>query len=94
MVRRALRSTSLRKIKRTSPSGRHVIHYKRRRPDEAICAKCKAYLSGVPRLRQAQLHKLAKSKHKPNRPYGGTLCPSCTRERIKSKLLNIGMPLD
>jgi len=87
MVRRALRSTSLRKVKRKNPSGKLTIHYERRRPDPAKCSNCKNTLSGVPRLRQSKLHKLAGSKYKPNRPYGGNLCSSCTRQEIKRKLL-------
>jgi len=87
MVRKALRSSKLRNVKRKSPSGKTVIFYERSRPGKAKCASCKSPLSGVPRLRQSKLHKLAGSKYRPNRPYGGNLCPSCSREEIKRKLL-------
>ncbi|MBI5061628.1 MAG: 50S ribosomal protein L34e [Candidatus Aenigmarchaeota archaeon] len=87
MVRRALRSRSLRKIKRVGPSGKLKIHYERRRPEKAKCSNCKSELSGVPRLRQAKLSKMGKSRHKPSRMYGGTLCPSCTRVEIKRRFL-------
>lgn len=87
MVRRALRSRSLRKIKRVAPSGKNVVHFERRRPEKAKCAACKSELSGVPRLRQAKLSKLSGSKHKPSRMFGGKLCPSCAREEIKKRFL-------
>ncbi len=89
MVRRALRSTKLRKIKRVRPSGKNVVHYERRRPEKASCAACKSELSGIPRLRQAKLHKLAGSKYRPDRPYGGNLCSSCMRLEVKSRFLKI-----
>ena len=87
MVRRALRSTSLRKVKRTTPSGKSVVHHERRKPSASKCGSCGAFLSGVPRLRRAGVRKLSKSAHRPNRPYGGNLCSSCTRQEIKNRIL-------
>ncbi len=89
MVRRALRSSRLKKIKRVAPSGKTVIHYERRKPGPAICGKCKGLLSGVPRLRPSKLHKLSKSKYRPNRTYGGILCPSCLREQLRNKAMGL-----
>ncbi len=87
MVRRALRSRSLRKVKRNKPSGKPTIHYERRRPGIALCANCKNHLHGVPRLRQSKLHKLSGKDYKPKRLYGGNLCSACSREEIKAKIL-------
>ncbi|RLG55183.1 MAG: 50S ribosomal protein L34e [Candidatus Hydrothermarchaeota archaeon] len=64
------------------PSGRTVVHYRRRLPGKAVCGVCGALLSGVPRARPAAMRKLPKSKKKPNRPYGGNLCPKCSRRMI------------
>ena len=87
MVRRALRSSRLKKIKRVAPSGKTVIHYERRKPGLAKCSNCKGSLSGVPQLRPSKLSKLSKSKHRPNRPYGGILCSSCLRQEMRSRAI-------
>jgi len=71
MVRRALRSTSLRNVQRKTPSGKNVIHYERKSGSAPVCGSCKAKIS--PKAT--------------NRVYGGNLCPSCTKERIKGKVL-------
>jgi large subunit ribosomal protein L34e len=88
MVRRALRSRSLRKINVKTPGGRVVRIYKKKNPAPAQCGKCGKLLKGVPRLRQAKLRNLAKSKKRPQRPYGGVLCSACSRlihkEKVKS----------
>ncbi|HLD42194.1 MAG TPA: 50S ribosomal protein L34e [archaeon] len=89
MVRRALRSSRLKKIKRVAPSGKTVTHYERRRPGRALCSTCKGLLAGVPRLRQAKLHKLSKSKYRPKRTYGGVLCPSCLKHQLRNKAIGL-----
>ncbi len=90
MPRPALRSRSLRQLKRRTPGGRPTILYQRRRPELAKCASCKAILGGVPRLRPSGISKLSKSKLRPSRAYGGNLCPSCLKVKIKQKVLNLG----
>ncbi|HLD57344.1 MAG TPA: 50S ribosomal protein L34e [archaeon] len=88
-MRPALRSRSLRQLKKSTPGGRHTTLYERRRPETAKCASCKGKLSGVPSLRPAKLSKLAKTKHSPNRAYGGNLCHSCLKVKIKERVLNL-----
>ena len=85
MPRPALRSTTLKKIKKKIPGGAVVIRYFRRRPSKPKCAVCKKPLSGVPRKRPSQVKKLSKNKRRPNRPYGGNLCPKCTRNTMKRR---------
>ncbi len=87
MVRPALRTRLLRKVKKTTPGGKRVIHYEKRRPNPAVCAICKKPLKGVPRLRPSELKKLPKTKKRPERPYGGYLCSSCMKSQIKEKKL-------
>lgn len=87
MPKPSLRSRSLRRVKVKRPGGKHVIHYKKRKPSHAKCGNCGTKLSGIPRERPSQLTKLSKTEKKPTRPYGGNLCPSCTKETIKSKFL-------
>ena len=86
MPRHALKSRSLRRIKRNTPGGKPTVHYVRRRPGKAKCAVCKKPLGGIPRLRQAKFSNLPKSQKKPNRPFGGYLCPRCLKSSIKQKL--------
>ncbi len=89
MPRPALRSRSLRQLKRATPGGKAKIHYERRRPEIAKCASCKGQLGGVPRLRPSKLSKLAKTQHRPSRPFGGNLCHNCLKTRIKQKVLSL-----
>ncbi len=86
MVRPALRSKSLRRIHKRTPGGRHVVHYERRRPGPARCARCGRPLNGVPRLRPSKLRALPKTAKRPERPYGGVLCPSCLAELLRQQV--------
>ncbi len=86
MVRRALRSRSLKRSQMKVPGGRTVTHFRRRKPSIAKCAKCGKDLKGVPRLRVSDLKKLPKTKKRPERPYGGNLCSKCMREVFREKV--------
>ena len=86
MPRPGLRVKSLRKVKIKLPGGAFIIHYFKRRPSGAVCASCGKPLHGVPRKRDVDVRSLTKSQRKPERPYGGNLCPACSRQRIKSRL--------
>jgi large subunit ribosomal protein L34e len=61
------------------------MHYKKRKPDKAICAECGKVLAGVPRALPSKMRDLPKTKKRPERPYGGVLCAACTRRRIIAK---------
>jgi large subunit ribosomal protein L34e len=87
MVRPALRSRSLKRVKKKAPSGRGITHYEKKAPSKPKCGSCGKVLPGVTRGRKNLVKKAAKSKRRPSRPYGGNLCSSCTREKIK--VLNI-----
>jgi large subunit ribosomal protein L34e len=90
MVRRSLRSRSLRRIKVKTPGGRVVLRFERRKPKLAHCAKCRGILKGVPRERPSGMMNLALSKKRPERPYGGVLCSSCMRIMFKEKAKSLG----
>jgi len=79
------RSRSLRKIFVKTPGGRTTVHYKYRKPKVAKCGKCGARLSGVARERPYKMKKMAKSKKRPTRPYGGVLCTKCMRKLFVEK---------
>ena len=43
-------------------------------------------LHGVPRERPHGLKSLSRRSRRPERPFGGNLCPECSREKIKGRL--------
>ncbi len=87
MPRPALRSSMLRKMKKRLPGGVSVTHYFKRKPNAAVCARCKKPLHGVPIIQSSRKKKIAKSERRPTRPYGGNLCSRCSRIAIKEKRL-------
>jgi len=80
-----LRSRSLRKIFRKVSGGRTSIHYKKRKPKTAKCGNCDAVLKGVPRAFPFRMRSMAKTKKRPERPFGGVLCSRCMRKTIIEK---------
>ena len=81
-----LRSRSLRKLFRKVPGGRTIIQYKRKKPKAAHCSNCGAVLKGVPRERPFKMRNMAKTKKRPERPYGGVLCSRCMRLEIINRV--------
>lgn len=79
------RSRSLRKIFVKTPGGRTTVHYKYRKPKVAHCGKCGAKLKGIARERPYKMKKMAKTKKRPTRPYGGVLCSRCMRKLFVEK---------
>ncbi len=76
------RSRSRRRIKVRVPGGETRLVYKKRKPDKAHCNMCGDVLKGVPRELPAKMRNLAKTKKRPQRPYGGMLCSRCMRKMI------------
>jgi large subunit ribosomal protein L34e len=64
------------------PGGRTVVHFKKKKPSKAKCGSCGQVLVGVPRERPHKMRKMAKTKKRPERPYGGNLCSKCMRKKI------------
>lgn len=65
------------------------VHYKLRKPGKAQCASCSNHLSGVPHKRPFALRRLAKTKRRPERPFGGVLCSKCSTKLIKERARNV-----
>lgn len=86
MVTGRLRSRTFRRVKIRTPGSIVKIHYRRRNPAKATCGNCCFDLKGVPRLLPFEARNTAKTKKRPERPYGGNFCSKCTREIIKSKI--------
>ena len=77
MPRRKDRSTSIKRIVRRVPSGDSRIRFKRESSEgRHHCALCFAALPGVQNTG-------SKTQKRPERKFGGMLCPTCTALVIK-----------
>jgi large subunit ribosomal protein L34e len=85
MPRPAQRSRSFKKKRVNTPGGTATVHYVKKGPGGAVCGACGKPLHGVARGLPAKVRKLPKSRRRPERPYGGSLCSSCTRSAVKSR---------
>jgi len=79
------RSRSLRRVQRRMPGGKVKRVYLARKPGTIRCALCGSELQGIPRLSRVKAKNTAKSKKRPERPYGGFLCNKCAREKLKKE---------
>lgn len=86
MAEGKIKSRTFRRIKVKVPGGRTTTHYKLRKPKAAHCGICGAVLKGVPRERPVKMRTLAKTKKRPERPFGGVLCSKCSRAKIKADI--------
>ena len=86
MVRPALRWKK--KVYYRTPGGRLRIRYKREKTGKRKCGLCGAILHGVPHGKtNSEVRKLAKTRKRPERLFGGHLCHKCTAEIIELKTL-------
>ena len=85
MVAPRFRSRTFRRIKVKTPGNRNTIHYRLRKPAKAQCGKCGRPLQGVARARPIQLRRFSRSQKSPERPFGGVLCSSCTRDELRAR---------
>ena len=85
MAEAKIKSRTFRRIKVKLPGNRVTVHYRKRKPRQAICAGCGAVLHGVPRERPYKMRNLPKTMKRPERPYGGVLCSECTRKVMIEK---------
>ena len=76
------KSRTLRRVFKKTPGGRTTTAYVKRKPKKLRCSGCGAELMGIKRLRPYKLANTAKTKRRPERPYGGVLCSRCTRKKI------------
>lgn len=73
------RSRSYRRLDRVTPSGRHVLHYERKKNSMPHCAICGDELNGISISKNAG----GKSRKSNSRIFGGVLCAGCTSDVIK-----------
>lgn len=76
------RSRSLRKVVRKAPGGRLVVHFVKKKPKNAHCSTCEKPLGGVPRKFPAQVRNMGKTERRPERMFGGVLCPQCLKRKL------------
>jgi large subunit ribosomal protein L34e len=76
------KSRTYRRVFVKTPGGRTVMHYRKRKPGKAKCGVCGAFLPGTLRERPFKMRNIAKTKKRPERPYGGYLCSKCMRKKI------------
>ncbi len=78
------KSRTFSKTQVRTPGGRVVTQYKKPKPAQAKCAMCGTPLKGVPRALPSKMQNMAKTKKRPERPYGGVLCSACMRKKMKA----------
>jgi len=88
MPRGMFKSRTLRRVKKKLPGGKTGLVYLKRKPARAKCSECKKQLMGVPRERPYKMQAMAKTKKRPERPFGGVLCSACMRNNIKESIRN------
>jgi large subunit ribosomal protein L34e len=81
----AQRSTSFRKRMVKTPGGKIKIHYAKKAAGPARCSACGRPLQGVPTGTMRETARLKRTQRRPDRPYGGNLCSSCTKAKMKVK---------
>jgi len=84
MVRRQLRSTTIKRLIRKTPGGKVVTIYKPKKTGKHICGRCGAILN-MP-YDQHKVRKLSKTEKRPSRPYP-MLCPKCAEEVERYKAM-------
>ncbi len=76
-----------------TPGGRTVYHYRHKKHSPAKCARCGRPLNATPTAPRSIMAKIPKSQRRPNRPYGGNLCPRCLREVLILQSIQEGLTL-
>ena len=84
MVRRALRSRSLKRRQVRLPGGKTKVQYKKKRPAYQKCGECGFKLNRS-KLDPTKLGKISKSQRRPERPYP-ELCSRCMRMKMKERV--------
>jgi len=87
MVAPRYRSRSKKRKHKTTPGGKQVTHYDRKKPGRNHCGRCGKALSGAPSGIPSKIRGMSRSQRAPKRPYGGVLCTGCveTLERYVTK---------
>ncbi|MFH1431785.1 MAG: 50S ribosomal protein L34e [archaeon] len=85
-MKQIFETKSVKRIATRTPGGKLTYNYRKKKVSAATCSNCNQKLGGVPRMRAFEINKLPKTKKRPERAYGGVLCPACLEEKIKNRL--------
>ena len=77
------KSNKVRKL--NTPGGNLKLHYVGKKGKALVCGSsgCDGKLFGIPALRPTQYSRISKRQKHVSRAYGGSLCATCVRDRIK-----------
>ena len=81
------KSNKVRKL--NTPGGNLKLHYVGKKGKALVCGSsgCDGKLFGIPALRPTQYSRISKRQKHVSRAYGGSLCATCVRDRIKRAFL-------
>ena len=82
MVSGKHKTRTLRRVYKKTPGGKVKVCYEQKTSQKAKCGLCGKVLSGTLAASKAVMKNTAKSQKRPERPFGGVLCSSCTRRVI------------
>jgi len=85
MPRPSQRSRSSKRRQLRLPGGTTETRYSQKRTKTPMCSGCGRPLGGVPRQGPARLRGPPASQRRPERMYGGQLCPTCLRDLLKRR---------
>ena len=89
MVEGKFKSGRLSRVHKRMPGGKTKLTFQRKNPKVPKCSSCGTALKGIPRLRISKAKKAAKSQKTVSRTYGGFLCASCLRDKLKAEARSI-----
>ena len=82
-----LSRSSVRKKQVKTPGGRISLRYEAKKPQKPHCASCGKVLQAVAHGTPVRVRKLSKTQRRPQRPYAGVFCSSCSRKKIMERSL-------
>ncbi len=77
MVRPDKRTRSVKKVKKKTPGGRTVTHFKAEKAKACKCGRCKTLVKNIATGSNTELSGMSKSKKGTSMPYSGVLCNKC-----------------
>ncbi len=85
MVAPRFRSGRLARVHKKMPGTVTKLTFRRRKRSVHKCASCKEELKGIPRMNLAAARTTPKSKKTVERKFGGYLCASCLKTKLKAE---------
>lgn len=80
------RSRSLRRVHKVTPGAKTKKYHLERKPSLPRCSECRKELRGIPRMLRSEAKNAPKSSKKVSRAYGGFMCASCLKKKLKAEI--------